>query len=464
MRHSRRAVLATGAGLLTSGIAGCLGSPISDDDGDGEPSGSAAFFALQDWGNQIVGDLFSFDTPVETGEMGHGWDPDGDIIPQISQNDVFLYLHTPEFQWAINIASELESDDYDTIPIDAMQAISSADFLPFTDEEDDLLPDPDEDVEYDLETLEIAEFDVIFGDDVTAWWHDDHWHGGMPDVPVGDTIQLFYTVKDADGNVLPLGEDALFGVETTISDGAPTDLLSIEDSGESTTVTGEETGLTQLNFSVLGDDEVLFDTSSDPISLNVREPDDVDVDAFHDPHVWVDPVHAQTMVDYIAAELGEIYPDHADTFTSNATSYIEELDAVHDQFEALVDNAELDVAVLVAHDAFQYLENRYGFTLETPVGVTPDAAESIRDVAELEQTIEEHEIDTILFDPFEAPDPDTDIPQTAQVLLDDSPAEHAEPLSPTEGTTPQWQEAGYGWVDQMTEINLPSLRRALRAE
>ena len=111
MRLTRRSLLVTaGTATATSTISGCLDAPLSTDD-KSEYSGSAAFFALQDWGNQVAGDAMEFDTPVEVGEMGHGWDPDGDIVPQIAQNDVFLYLQTPEFQWTIDVADSLSEQD-----------------------------------------------------------------------------------------------------------------------------------------------------------------------------------------------------------------------------------------------------------------------------------------------------------------------------------------------------------------
>lgn len=460
----RRAVLAAAASGVTA-AAGCLASP-SGDDGSGAdgPSGSAAFFTLKDWTNEIGGEHLSFGTPVETGEMGHGWDPDADIVPQIAQHDVFCYLRTPEFQWSIDVATELEADDRDIALIDGMEAIPSSELLPFVGTDDELLASPDTDVDFDPETTEIVEFEIVSGDEIAAYWHDGHWHGGVPDVPVGESLQLRFNVADDEGHVLPLGSDYPFEVVARFADGAPSDLLAVENRGDAVALEGQETGQTLLVFEVHAGDEVLFGTAEDPATTSVREPDDLETDAFHDPHVWTDPVHAQAMVTYLADELGDHFPDHASTFADNAAAYNERLEAVHRQFEALTDDAELEVAVLVAHDAFQYLEHRYGFELRTPVGVTPDAAESIEDVASLAQTVDEYGIDTILFDPFEAPNPGEDIPQAAALLLEETGATDAEPLSAAEGTTPAWRESGYGWVEQMEEVNLPSLRKALRAE
>ena len=459
---SRRALIASlGAGVPLT--AGCLAGPDNDTE-ETDLSGSAAFYTLMHWGETVGGDVLSFETPVETGEMGHGWDPDVDIVPNIAQNDVFFYLETPEFQWAIDVASELTDEDHDINLIDGMEAISTAEMLPFTDTHGDHSVPAADDGELDPATTEIAEFEILVGNEVAAWWHDDHWHGGIPDVPVGETRTLSFIVKDVEGTVLPLAQDDTFEVVTRVADGAPDDVLDIENHGDRAELPGVETGQTLLVFEILVDDDPRWDTTNDPATVTVAEADDIETDAFYDPHVWVDPIHAASMVDYLAVELGELVPEEADRFEENATAYQERIAAVDEQFEALVADAELDVGVLVAHDAFQYLENRYGFELRTPVGVTPDAAESIQDVAGLVETIDEYNIETILFDPFEAPNPDEDIPQAATLLLEETDASDAAPLTAVEGVTPTWLEEGYGWVEQMEEINLPSLRRALRAE
>lgn len=449
----------------TSAWAGCLSSPTNDTDESGNPSGAAAFFTLQDWGNHVAGEALSFDTPVEVGEMGHGWDPPPTITSDVAANDVFLYLDTPEFQWAIDVAGELATEEMSTVAIDGMQAVDHGDLLPFVDDDEDLLPDPDTDVSYDPDELQVGAFDVVYANDVTAWWHDDHWHGGLPDIPVENDRRLFFTVEDTDGNVLPLGSEHQFSIRAELTDAAPTDVIDIDNRGDSVTLAGAEPGTTLVVFILEADGTPIFDTANDPLTVTVAEPEEVEVDAFHDPHIWVDPVHAQSVVDLFAAELGAVFPDHADTFEENAGDYKEELTRIDDAFEQLVADAELDVAVLVAHDAFQYLEQRYGFELQTPVGVTPDAVEGIEDVASLAETIETYEIETILYDPFEAPDPDNDIPRAAQVLIEDTEtAENAAPLTPVEATTPRWRDEGYGWIEQMESINLPSLRAALKAE
>lgn len=319
MKRTRRSVLQAGLGVVTTGaVAGCLGrgSGASDD-----VRGYASFFALWDWARHVGDDQFPFETPVEVGQMGHGWNPGGDITREIAAAELFFYLDTPEFSWAQDVAAELERDYDDVRVIDGLAGIESH-LIPFDGEEE-----------------------------------------------------------------------------------------------------------------------------SD----------------FYDPHVWVDPVLAGLIADKLGTELQAIDSDNAEAYAANADAYIEQLGDVDRQFENLMATAERDVAVLAGHDSFRYLEHRYGFDLRTPTGVTPDAAESFDDISDLIDVIDDHDIETILYDPFEAPDPDSDLPQMVDVVFEHTAVQDAKPLTPLEGTTAEWQENGWGWIEQMTEINLPSLRAALGA-
>ena len=455
----RRHVLTMGGSLAGTALAGCLEGPDLDDNPDAEPTGTGAFYTLMEWGDAVTGDAMTFDTPVDVGQMGHGWDPDADIVATIAQDRAFIYLETPEFQWSIDVAGELAAD-HDVALIDGMDAIPQSALLPFTDVGSDVLASPDSEVEIDPADLVIGEFEVVVGNEISAYWHADHWHGGIPDVPLDDTHVLRFNVRDDEDRVLPLNDESPLSITAMVDDD---DIVGTERVDDGIELSGESPGQTLLSFAVTVDDETVFRTAEDPLVVTVAEADEVDLDAFYDPHVWVDPIHAKSIVEHIAAELGELLPDEEDDIEQRTEEYVERIDAVDRQFEELVDDAALDVAVYVAHDAFQYVEDRYGFELQTPVGVTPDAAASIEDLAELRITIEEHGIETILFDPFEAADPNDGVPQAVEVLLEDTPVQEAMPLSPVEGITREWHEEGYGWVEQMEEINLPALRKALKA-
>lgn len=465
MKHTRRSLLRAGIGTAALGsLTGCLGLGGADGIGptSGEPEGYAAFFTLWDWADHVGGEHFSFETPVSTGQMGHGWSPDGDLTREIATTDAFVYLDTPEFSWAQDVAAELERDYEDIAVVDLLDGLGPH-LIGF---DSDALPQPDYGHEYPPESLALDEFDVIDlrSDQQLGYWHVDHWHGGIPDVPLDDTVPVGVVIRDRNERVVPLGEAEPYRIDARTAEDAPDDVVEIESRGDHVEFRGLSTGSTAVVFEVWADDEVIYDTAADPAPVDVvADLEDEGADAFHDPHAWVDPVLGQKMVEKLATALSEVDPDNADAYEENAANYVDRMESVHQQFEDLTANAERDVAVFAGHDSFQYLERRYDFDLHTPVGVSPDAAESFEDISNLVEVIETHDVDTVLYDPFEAPDPEEDVPQMVELIFENTDVEDARPLSPAEGTTATWQDRGWGWVEQMEEVNLPSLRAALGA-
>ena len=460
MNQTRRAVLKAGGGLAAAGsLAGCLSNPLDGSGGDG--TGYANFFALWDWAEEVAGDEFSFENPVETGSMGHGWSPDGDITREIASSSMFLYFDTPEFSWAQDVAGELRADYENVRVVDAMQGLEPY-LISF---DSDALPEPDRGREYPPENLRLGEWDIIDlrGDQQLGYWHNGHWHGGIPDVELDSSVPVGIVLQDNDDYVVPLGENEEYQLDARIADGED-EIVEVESHGDHVEFHGRELGSTAAVFEIWRGDELIHETDNDPSSFDVVESiEDDGASDFHDPHVWADPVLAQEVVGTIADELADLDPDNAETYQANAETYTERLEGVHQQFETVVDEAELDIAIFAAHDSFQYVERRYGFELHTPTGISPDANVSPGDIGDMLDLIEEHDIETVLYDPFESANPGEEVPQMVETIFENSDVDNAEPLTPGEGTTADWDEQGYGWVEQMEEINIPSLRAALKA-
>ena len=176
-------------------------------------------------------------------------------------------------------------------------------------------------------------------------------------------------------------------------------------------------------------------------------------DRQHDPHVWVDPVLAAAMVDAIATGLGEADPENADAYADNAAAYAGDLDAVDSAFRSIADGADRDVAVIAGHNSFQYLEARYGFRLHSPVGVSPQNEPSQSEIADTIELVNSEGIDTVLYDRFEST-------TLAETIVENSDATETRAVTPAGGTTEEWNDAGYGYLEQMTEINVPAFERA----
>jgi len=274
-------------------------------------------------------------------------------------------------------------------------------------------------------------------------------------VPIG------IVVRDTDGRVVPLGDEYDYQVDARVVSGDE-DAVDITVDENVVEFHGVEPGAADIAFEIRRGDELIDDTTDELTTVDVVEEHDGEAEEFHDPHTWVDPVIVQEMVQIIANELGELDPDNADTYEENAREYNDRIEDVHQQLEDTIDDAELDVAVFAGHDSYQYVERRYGFDLKTPVGISPDASVSPNDISGLIEVIEDNDIDTVLYDPFETTD--DSYPEMVEVIFEEGIIEDAKPLTPVEGITEQWEENGWGWVEQMEEINIPALEQALNPD
>ena len=90
-----------------------------------------------------------------------------------------------------------------------------------------------------------------------------------------------------------------------------------------------------------------------------------------DMHLWLDPGNAIAMVEDIAARLAAADPDRAQTYMANAARIIRQLSALDRELAETLTPLQ-DKPYIVFHDAYQYLEARYGLT---SVGSMTDNAE-----------------------------------------------------------------------------------------
>ena len=175
-----------------------------------------------------------------------------------------------------------------------------------------------------------------------------------------------------------------------------------------------------------------------------------------DPHVWLDPVRLKQAVTNVRSELVGIDSDNADTYATNADDYRSRLDQLDQSFEDTLGDADSDVVFVAGHNAFQYLESRYGFRVETLTNISPDDRPTPEDIAQAQSLIEEHDLQYVLADPLED--------QTAaDQLVEQTDATEKLPLTAVAGQTQDWADKGWGYIDVMENINLATLQQALDA-
>ena len=121
-----------------------------------------------------------------------------------------------------------------------------------------------------------------------------------------------------------------------------------------------------------------------------------------DPHVWLDPVRMKAVVEAVGARVAELVPDDTDAIRARAAELAEELNALHRDFEAGLSGCERH-EIVVSHEAFGYLADRYGLEQIAISGLDPEAEPSPGRIAEVTRLAREKGATTIFFETLVSP-------------------------------------------------------------
>lgn len=96
-----------------------------------------------------------------------------------------------------------------------------------------------------------------------------------------------------------------------------------------------------------------------------------DAELGSDGHVWLDPLNAKAITDLIAARLSALDPARAPAYQANAARQKQAIDALDAELRAALTPLK-DRPFIVFHDAYHYLEDRYGLNAAGAITVSPD--------------------------------------------------------------------------------------------
>jgi zinc transport system substrate-binding protein len=176
-----------------------------------------------------------------------------------------------------------------------------------------------------------------------------------------------------------------------------------------------------------------------------------------DPHFWLDPTRAIQAVENIAAGLRDVDSANEATYTENAAAYVDRLAALDETYRERLAGRTRGTVLVAGHNSFRYLGDRYGFHVEALTGVAPDDEPTPQDVRRAQRLVDEHDVEYVLTPVFESD-------RAARQLVAETSARDALPLTPVPTLTDEWADEGWGFVDVMEQVNLPSLAAALGAE
>lgn len=166
-----------------------------------------------------------------------------------------------------------------------------------------------------------------------------------------------------------------------------------------------------------------------------------------DPHFWLDPLRLATAANAVADELGEADPDNAAAYKANAEALAGKLTALDSDLTEGLGTCE-NRTIVVSHEAYGYLANKYELEQVGIAGLEPDTEPSPARLAEIGEVVRNEGVTTIFTESLVNP-------KVAETLAEDLKIGTAV-LDPLEG-----QADGDADYEQVMRQNLQALRGAL---
>jgi zinc transport system substrate-binding protein len=119
----------------------------------------------------------------------------------------------------------------------------------------------------------------------------------------------------------------------------------------------------------------------------------------YDPHYWLDIDNMISATTLMSEEFIKISPKNRELYVKNRDLYIAKLKKLESDYKQKLSTCQSDT-IIVNHNAFSYIANKYGFRVEALSGLSPEAEPSPKNMVRLIEHIKEHNISTIFFESF----------------------------------------------------------------
>ncbi|MFQ5990939.1 MAG: metal ABC transporter substrate-binding protein [Nitrospiraceae bacterium] len=116
------------------------------------------------------------------------------------------------------------------------------------------------------------------------------------------------------------------------------------------------------------------------------------------PHVWLDPENAKTMIRHITEAFIKVDSEHAADYRKNQAEYLRELDNLQDELVGRLREVP-DRRIVVHHPAWPYFARRFGLKIEGQIVSQAGAEPSAHHLQALIQQIRKHRIRVIVSEP-----------------------------------------------------------------
>ena len=166
-----------------------------------------------------------------------------------------------------------------------------------------------------------------------------------------------------------------------------------------------------------------------------------------DLHFWLDPERLTHAAEAVAVKLGEVDPENAETYKANAETLGAKLTTLDQDFTEGLKTCK-NRTVVVSHEAYGYLTEKYDLKQVGISGLEPDAEPSPARLAEIGHVVEDEGVTTIFTETLVNP-------KVAETLAKDLNVKTAV-LDPLEGLADGSQD-----YEKVMRANLEALRTAL---
>lgn len=137
--------------------------------------------------------------------------------------------------------------------------------------------------------------------------------------------------------------------------------------------------------------------ASEGISLLCEEEHHTEEHDHHheeDPHIWLSPANAMTMAESICKGLNHRYPEYQSSFQNNLNILLSQLKAL--QAYGTENLSQLSQREIVTfHDGFSYLAQAFDLDILAAVEEESGSEASAKDLIDLIQTVESHELNAV---------------------------------------------------------------------
>lgn len=183
-----------------------------------------------------------------------------------------------------------------------------------------------------------------------------------------------------------------------------------------------------------------------------EENDDNHKHGEYDPHVWLDVDLAIKECENIKKALIEADEKNKTYYENNYNEYVHNLEKIRDKYDSELSNIKNN-KIIVSHDAYGYLCEKYNIEQISVTGITPNQEPSLSKVSEISNFAKTNNIGYILFDGLVNP-------KIAQTIANEANIK-TETLYSIDGVTKQDFDHDEDYISLMNK-NLDTLKLILR--